>query len=321
METRANYIVIGAFTFTVAIAAVLFGLFAAKFATDQAWNRYEVLFTESVIGLSRGSPVLYNGVNVGRVTELALNPADAREVLALVEIDAQVPIHEDTVATIRLTGLTGTAAIQLRGGSPDSPLLRAPAGRLPRIKTVESPLTRLLKTSKGIFVTANRVVERLDRLFADENLARIEQVLRSTETLAEALADENGPLRRTLADAARSSAELPALVTELRAAATRFDQVMADADSALIQPLPALRRQVETTLSNIESLTARLDAIVAHNQEAMMHIGGQGLREASGGLEDLRRLIQDLNRVVRRLEDNPSRFLLGADQPEEYQPR
>lgn len=321
METRANYVIIGAFTLIVAIAAVLFGLFAAKFATNQAWNRYEILFTESVIGLARGSPVLYNGVNVGRVTDLALNPADAREVLASVEIDAKVPIHEDTVATIRLTGLTGTAAIQLRGGSPDSPLLRAAGGRVPRIQTVESPLTRLLESSEGIFVTANRVVERLDRLFADDNLARIENVLASTEQLAAALAAENGALRQTLANAARSSADLPALVAELRAAASRLDQVLADADRALIQPLPDLRGRIEVTLGNIESLSARLDAIVAHNQEALMQLGGQGLRQASGGLADLRRLIQDLNRVVRRLEDNPSRFLLGADQPEEYQPR
>jgi len=69
METKANYVVIGAFTLTIAIAAVLFGLFAARYATDSAWNRFQIIFNESVIGLSDGSPVLYNGVSIGRVTE------------------------------------------------------------------------------------------------------------------------------------------------------------------------------------------------------------------------------------------------------------
>ena len=118
METKANYVVIGAFTLTIALAAVIFGLFAARYATDSAWNRYQILFNESVIGLSDGSPVLYNGVNVGRVSELDLNPEDVRQVLVTVDIEAQVPVHRDTVATIRLTGLTGTAAIQLTGGTP-----------------------------------------------------------------------------------------------------------------------------------------------------------------------------------------------------------
>ena len=321
METRANYIVIGAFTFAVAIAAVLFGLFAARFATDRAWNHYEVLFTESVIGLSRGSPVLYNGVDVGRVVELYLNRADVREVLARVDIDAQVPIHEDTVATIRLTGLTGTAAIQLRGGSPGSPLLRGHGEQLPRIQTVESPLARLLESSEGIVVTANRVIERLDRLFGEANLARIENVLSSTETLTAKLADDDGALQRSLDGTAAAGAALPAMIEELRAAAARFDRVMARTDSALLEPLPALREQVEATLTNFESLSARLDAIVARNQEAMMQLGSSGIPNLSGGIEDLRRLIRDLSAVVRRLEDNPSRFLLGGDQPEEYRPQ
>ncbi len=321
METRANYIVIGAFTFAVAIAAVLFGLFAARFATDQAWNRYEILFTESVIGLSRGSPVLYNGVDVGRVVELSLNPADVRKVLVRVDIDSEVPIHEDTVATIRLTGLTGTAAIQLRGGSPDSPLLRGLDTQLPRIQTVESPLARLLESSEGIVVTANRVIERLDRLFGEANLARVESVLSSTEALTAQLAADDGAFRRTLDSAAAAGAALPALLEEVRVAATRFDRVLARADTALIEPLPALREKVEATLANVESLSARLDAIVAHNQEAMMQLGSRGIQNMSGGIDDLRRLIRDLNAVVRRLEENPSGFLLGGEQQEEYRPQ
>ncbi|MFU8877407.1 MAG: MlaD family protein, partial [Wenzhouxiangellaceae bacterium] len=147
METRANFVLIGAVTMAALIAAVLFGLFAARFVTDAAWNRYEVLFTDSVIGLSRGSPVLFNGVNVGRVSELRLNPEDVREVLATVEINAEVPIHEDTEATIRLLGLTGSAAIQLRGGDPKSPLLPTGQRDLARIKTGDSPLARLIESS------------------------------------------------------------------------------------------------------------------------------------------------------------------------------
>ncbi|MEX0915466.1 MAG: MlaD family protein, partial [Wenzhouxiangellaceae bacterium] len=174
METKANYVIIGAFTFTVAIAAVLFGLFAARYVSDSAWTNYEIRFNESVIGLSDGSPVLYNGVNVGRVTDLDLNPDDVREVLVTVEIEAEVPVHEDTVATIRLTGLTGSAAIQLSGGSPGSPLLRSRPDHPARIQAISSPLNRLLESSEGIVVTANKVLNQLDALFSDANIERVD---------------------------------------------------------------------------------------------------------------------------------------------------
>jgi len=321
METRANYIVIGAFTFTVAIAAVLFGLFAARFASDSAWTNYQVLFTESVIGLSSGSPVLYNGVNVGRVTELKLNPRDVRLVLATVEIDASVPIRADVVATIRLTGLTGTAAIQLRGGSPDSPLLESQNGGPPRIQSEVSPFARLLDSSEGIVVTASQVVERLEKLFSEGNLERIESTLAATETLTAALADPDGDLRRLLASTAEAGDELPALARQFGELAKRLDQGIEQVDADLLDHLPALRARAEASLENLESLTGRVDTIVAHNQDALMQVGASGMRSVNGGIEDLRRLIRDLSNVVRRIEQNPSQFLFGGDQPEEYTPR
>ncbi|MGB0514900.1 MAG: hypothetical protein ACPGJE_08685, partial [Wenzhouxiangellaceae bacterium] len=59
----------------------------------------------------------------------------------------------------------------------------------------------------------------------------------------------------------------------------------------------------------------------AHNQDALMQVGASGMRNVNGGIEDLRRLIRDLSNVVRRIEQNPSQFLFGGDQPEEYTPQ
>lgn len=321
METKANYVVIGAFTFSIAVAAVLFGLWAAKFTVDTSWNRYEVLFTESVIGLSDGSPVLYNGVNVGRVTDLQLNPEDVREVIATIQVEAAVPIHKDTVATIRLTGLAGTAAIQLRGGTPGSPLLQAQRGELPRIPSVSSPLNTLLESSEGIVVTANRVLNQLQRVFGDENIERIDNTLAAAERLGESLADPDGDLTRLLASASEAGKNLPELVARLDETATRFDRVLQGIDRDVVGHLPELRERLDSTLASVESLSRRLDAIVARNQDELGRIGGVGMRQVSGGLEELRRLIRDMSAVLRRIENNPSQFLFGGEQPEEYTPR
>ncbi|HKL53126.1 MAG TPA: MlaD family protein [Wenzhouxiangellaceae bacterium] len=321
METKANYVVIGAFTFVVAIAAVLFGLFAARYATESAWNHYTILFNESVIGLSDGSPVLYNGVNVGRVTELELNPEDVRQVLATVEVQAQVPVHEDTVATIRLTGLTGTAAIQLSGGSPGSPLLKRSDEDLPQIKSVSSPLNRLMESSEGIVVTANAVLNQIDKLVRDENLERIDATLASLEQFSGALAGPESDLNRLLANTAQASDSVPALLERISATTERFDQLVADIDDGLVRDLPELKTRLSGTLANLESLSGRLDTIIASNQDELSQIGGVGMRQVSGGIEEIRRLIRDLSDLVREIENNPARFLLGGEQPEEYPSR
>ncbi|MBL37479.1 MAG: ABC transporter substrate-binding protein [Xanthomonadales bacterium] len=321
METKANYVVIGAFTFTIAIAAVLFGLFAARYATDSAWNHYQILFNESVIGLSDGSPVLYNGVNVGRVTELDLNPDDVRQVLVTVEIEAQVPVHRDTVATIRLTGLTGTAAIQLTGGTPGSALLKPTNGDPPQIPSVSSPLNRLLESSEGIVVTANKVLNQLDALFSDDNVERVNATVASLERFGGSLAEPDSPLNRLLANTSEASESLSDLLERIGSATERFDRLVAGVDEGLVRDLPELKERLSGTLANLESLSGRLDTIIASNQDALSQIGGVGVRQVSGGVEEIRRLIRDLSDLVRQVEDNPARFLLGGEQPEEYPSR
>ncbi|MFO7764353.1 MAG: MlaD family protein [Wenzhouxiangellaceae bacterium] len=321
METKANYIIIGAFTFAVAIAAVLFGLFAARYATESAWNNYQILFEESVIGLSDGSPVLYNGVNVGRVTDLKLNPEDVREVVVTVEIGAQVPIHEDTVASVRLTGLTGTAAIQLSGGSPESPLLATGNDQPERIEAISSPLNRLLESSEGIIVTANKVLNQIDAVLSDANIERVDSTLASLERFSGSVADPESSLNRLLDNASETSAALPALVERLSATVQRFDATVAGIDSGLVDELPELRSRMTGALANIESLSGRLDTIVASNQEELAQLGGVGMNQFTGGVEEIRRLVRDLSELVRRVERDPARFLLGGEQPEEYPSR
>jgi phospholipid/cholesterol/gamma-HCH transport system substrate-binding protein len=318
METRANYVIIGAFTFLVAVAAVLFGLFAARFTTDQAWDRYEILFTESVMGLSDGSTVLYNGVNVGRVIDIALAPDDPRQVLVVVDIQSDVPIHTDTVATLRLTGLTGTAAIQLTGGSPALPLVDAPRRGLPRIQSQPSAISRLLESSEGIAVTANQVLAQMANLIDDENIDRVRTSLTAIETFSADLNDPEHALNRMLESGATTGARLPELIERLELAAQRFTTAVNGIERGLVDELPELSEQARAAIGRIDLLARRLDRIVASNEDDLSRLGAVGVRQIDGGVNDLRRLIQQLSALVRELEQGPADFLLGGEQPEEY---
>src|SRR5690606_4911202 len=162
METKANYVLIGAFTILVTVFLLLFSLWAAKYSSDRSWNEYLVVFTEPVTGLSEGSNVLYNGIAVGTVDSLALAPDDPRKVIARLRLQATTPVRADTRARLSMTSLTGPPIIQLTGGSPDAPELRAQRdGEPPVIQTAASAL-------QNIADTANRLVERLDQVLSED---------------------------------------------------------------------------------------------------------------------------------------------------------
>ena len=95
METKANYVLIGAFTLIVSLALLGFGLWAAKYSSDRTWQEYRVVFDEAVTGLTVGSPVQYNGIAVGSITELTLDPTDPRRVIAQLRLNSTTPVKTE----------------------------------------------------------------------------------------------------------------------------------------------------------------------------------------------------------------------------------
>ena len=154
METKANYVLIGAFTLITGLALLAFGLWAAKYSSDRTWQEYRVVFREAVTGLSVGSPVQYNGIAVGSITKLSLAPNDPRQVIARIRVESYTPVKTDTRAKLAITSLTGPTIIQLSGGTPQAPALTSVDSReAPVIQTAPSAL-------QNITDTANRIVER-----------------------------------------------------------------------------------------------------------------------------------------------------------------
>ena len=124
METRANYVVIGAFTLAAVVGAFLFVMWIAGYATPGGHRTFQVVFNGSVSGLSNGANVLFNGIKVGEVTHLTFSRSDPHQVVADIDVSADAPIDRNTKARLETAGITGAAAVALLGGStPGAPLV------------------------------------------------------------------------------------------------------------------------------------------------------------------------------------------------------
>jgi phospholipid/cholesterol/gamma-HCH transport system substrate-binding protein len=308
METRANYVLIGAFTLLASIALLLFGLWAAKYSSERSWQNYMIVFDEAVTGLSVGSPVQFNGIAIGSIQRLSLDPEDPRRVIAIIRADASAPVKTDTRARMAITSLTGPAIIQLTGGTPGAPLLTAVDQRDPPvIQTAPSAL-------QNITDTANRIVERLDQLLSDENVASFTQTLENIEQVSGSLAAQDDGMEALLVSARDAARSLDATLQSTNATVQRVDQ-------NLVRELPGLIEKLDSTLARLDSAAGNADGILSENRAAINSFANDGLAQLGPTLTELRGLIRDLRQISDRLEGNPSRFLLGRDAPKEYEPQ
>ena len=307
METKANYVLIGAFTIAVTLFLLLFALWAAKYSSDRDWNTYDVIFNEPVTGLSEGSSVQYNGIAVGTIDSLMLVPDDPRQVVARLRLHTTTPVKTDTRAKLSMTSLTGPPIIQLTGGSPGAPALRPRReGEVPVIQTAPSAL-------QNIADTANRLVERLDQVLSEQNVARIAGTLENIEGVTGALAGQQQDLGALIVSARKASEQLEGTLTTANGA-------MTDLDRELVQKLPELVAKLDNTLRRLDSAAQGADSILNENRAAINSFANDGLAQLGPTLGELRALIRDLRRISDRLDANPARYLLGRDAPKEFEP-
>jgi len=308
METRANHVLIGAFTLGVCVLAVLFALWMVKYTTEKAYAEYDVVFQEAVTGLSTGSQVLYSGISVGEVRELSLMRDDPRKVVARVRLSADTPVRTDTRAKLTMTGLTGVAVIQLSGGSPGAPRLEGGNGNddVPVIQTEPSAL-------QNIAATANEIVERINRLLSDANVERITRTLDQLDQVTGSIAAEREEIAALIRNAKSASEKLDATLANANKAITNLDQ-------GLVQQLPPLVEKLDATLSQLESASKNANGILNENRDSWAEFSQDGLGQVGPTMRQLRGLIREIDDLANKLENNPAGYLLGREEPEEFEP-
>lgn len=318
METRASHVLIGAFTLAVIGLAVAFVLWIAKSSLDREFDEYDIVFREAVTGLTVSGSVQYNGIQIGEVRRLALDPADPSRVVAHVRVAAGTPVRSDTRATLAWTGLTGVVVIQLTGGSPEAPPLEPKPGEAyGTIVADVSSLGRLVDSSGDMVTNINELVGRLSALASDDNVAKVTRTLEHLEALSGEVAGRGGDLGSALAD-------LAAGARAMKQTLARADRLLADLDGTpaaarglLDHEARAALVEMRDSFATVRRFAESAERILAANDAALANLGSQGLSQVGPLLAELRATLRRLEAVADRVERDPARFLLGRDHPRE----
>jgi phospholipid/cholesterol/gamma-HCH transport system substrate-binding protein len=180
METRARYALIGLFILAMIAATFGFVYWLENKGGFAERETYRIKFQGSVSGLLIGSAVLFNGIRVGEVTGLGLNADAPQDVIATIAVARGTPIRSDTVVNIETQGLTGGAAVALKGGSASSPLAAGEGG---------APALLIAAPQAGQDWTqaARDAFQRVDDILA-QNSESLHSAIENIDTFSDALA-------------------------------------------------------------------------------------------------------------------------------------
>lgn len=214
MENTARYTLIGLFTLACIIGGFVFVYWIRNVGGLSERAIYTVRFQAPISGLTEGASVLFNGIRAGAVARIALNPDDPKQVTATLSVDPTTPVRADTQVDISYLGLTGAAAVALRGGSREAPKLTPQNGKPPVLvagpdvgRTLTESAQATLRhidglvsdNSKAVSTAINGIATFADML--GRNAQRVEGVIGGLEKLTGTGAAAKGPTIYDLAAA------------------------------------------------------------------------------------------------------------------------
>ena len=306
METKAHHALVGFFVVFLLAAGSVFLLWLANVSIDQEFEDYDVVFDGPVRGLRVASEVRFNGIQVGEVTDLGLNPDNPGEVIARVRLDATTPVKVDSVAQLEPQGLTGLSYIQISSGSTDAALLESrPGDRAPRIYADQAQLEELLAGGETALESAQLAFSRAALLLSDENLESLTNTLNNIEEITGALAERQALINETR----EAIASLNQAGQDISSAAAGIEQFGRNAEIFLTDEVGPMVEDVSAASIAVDLASRETyDGLVAI-RPGLEAFADEGLSQLSAASRDLRSLIAALERIALELEQDPAAFI------------
>ncbi len=299
MDRDTNYVVVGAFVLLVVAMAASFVYWYTEQREKRTYERYEIHFQGTVSGLTRGSPVRYLGVDVGKVVRLELDPQQPKRVQVIVDVESAAPIDARTLASLSLQGITGLLYIDLEQdpkASSGGPL--AQGDRYPLIRSAPSDFDILLSSLPALAARTGELVDRFNRVFSDENVRAFDAILDNARLTSARLPETVHDVQLLVADTRRASQEVEGAAAELRrmtnAAAPNIDAAIAN---------------VRHVTEKLADTSDHLDRFVAENEPGLSRFTQQSLPEFDRLLREAQDAARDFSDLSRTLKQNPSQLL------------
>jgi phospholipid/cholesterol/gamma-HCH transport system substrate-binding protein len=296
MERNAHYAAVGLATLVLFLGLVLFVVWLARFQFARDYDVYDVLFYGPVRGVSDGGEVHFNGIKVGEVTALHLDPRDPNRVIARVRMTSDVPVKTDSRAQLEPQGITGVNYIQISAGSPKAPLLKSTVkeGDIPVIQSQPGPLSELLQGGGTVLAKAVETLNRVNQVLSDENIRDVTTTVRDVREVADELKARKAMLLKAevaIENASEAAREAQALA--------KSGRLLIDGDGTrAIQNISKAAADIDAAARDVRAVTSKLEGPTSD-------FATTGLPQLTSAVVSLQEASDSLKKLVEEARRSP----------------
>lgn len=303
MERDAHYAAVGIATVALIAALAVFSIWLARLQFNNDFDVYDIVFSGPVRGLSEGGEVHFNGIRVGEVTDLNLDPDQGDQVIARIRVDGTTPVRVTSRAQLEPQGITGLNYIQITAGNPESRLLKAqyPAHEVPVIQSQPSPIAELLSGSGTLLAQAVDALNRVNRVMSDDNIRSFSSSVQNVETLTNELEARKGMFQ-----------ELEQALVNANAAVQEYQQLGASARQLVegdgrqaIANINQASAEARDAAQSVNRSLSGLEGPLGDFSSTSLPQLGQTIRDLQDATRDLQAVIDDVRASPREFISRP----------------
>ncbi len=309
MERNANYALVGIVSLGLFVGLVVFVVWLARISFSESYSIYDVVFMGPISGLSDGGEVHFNGIKVGEVTKIGLDPDDTRKVVAVVRVTSDVPIRTDSYATLEPLGITGVTYIQITAGTAGNKFLRnvTPPGQVPVIQSKVSALSGLLEGGGTVLNAAVESLNRVNRILSDDNIKSFTATLNNVKDVTAELKAR----KELIADADQS-------IKDIDQTAQSIKQLSDSSNNLVNTDGKHTLKEAADAADQIKAAAADARALVDKLQGPTADFATNGLPQLTAAVASLQKAADSLNRLAIDAQENPQ-GLLNKPKPREVE--
>ncbi len=313
METRSNYVMVGAVTVALLAGTLLFIVWLAGLS-NKATKCYDIYFAQGVGGLNKGSNVSFSGVPVGQVSKISLLPNRPEFVWVRVQVDDETPVLQGTSAQIHGVGFTGVSEIQLAGAERGHPPIEqiGPQG-CPVIPATSGGISALLNSAPELIDRIQRLTERLTELLSDKNQNSISDILENIDATTKQLKQHAPEMGDTIAQIRLASQNAALAAKNVADLANNTNHLVNDDAKPTVENL-------NKAIVSARQAADNLNAMITDARPGVQNFTKSTLPQANQLVHDLRDLSNSLQQLTNRVNQQGIGGTLGPEKLPDYNP-
>jgi len=316
MITRSQRVRLGIFI-ALAVTALLvsIGVIVAPALLEER-DVYYIAFKEmSVTGLQEGSGVKYQGIQVGYISKISIDPQDIQRIILEVSLEKGTPIKVDTKAEIAFLGITGLKLIELKSGSNESEDL--PPGSF--IVSGRSFAEKITGRAEVLAAKSELILNNMFELTQQDNIDRfvslVDAIAKGVSAFNSFMDENSAPFHNTMTNTELASQNLDSLTFFAGDILKRVDAFTAsDTLHAIVNNLAEvtgelkkaelvrLFQEINRTLVQTNNMLHDVEISFAKSRTDLVYT-----------IDRLKESVDYLNQFSRLISEDPSILVRGAE--------